>query len=139
MASDFESNHDDKYQIVRYFLVGLGQNGIGYSFYLLFTWFGCDPKLTISILYPISVIISFLGNKKITFDYKGNNVTTLIKFVFVHINGYLISIAFLYFCHDILGYPHQIVQIFSIFFVAVFIFLMLKFYVFSKSSAIVNN
>ena len=51
-------------QVIRYGIVGVVQNAVGYGIYLFFTWLGADPKLVVSIAYPIGILISFLGNKK---------------------------------------------------------------------------
>ncbi len=120
-------------QFFRYALVGVSQNAVGYLLYLLITWFGVDPKLTITILYPVGFFLSYLGNKKWTFTHAGNHGSAIFKFTLVHVIGYSINILMLYVFVDIYGFKHQYVQIAAIFILVFYFFVALKLYVFSAN------
>jgi len=120
------------HQLLRYGFVGLLSNGIGYSVYLLVSSLGCPPKVTMTLLYGVGVIVSFIGNKKLTFADCSNSYTTVLRYLIAHLFGYIINYSLLFVFVDKLGYAHQLIQAISIFVVALFLFTILKFYVFSE-------
>lgn len=119
-------------QLVRYAIVGIAQNSVGYAIYLFFTWIGFDPKLVVAICYPCAMLVSFLGNKKYTFQFTGGLTGSGLRFILAHICSYAINLAMLYVFVDKLGYMHQLVQAAAIFVCAAFLFIALKFFVFPK-------
>lgn len=58
-------------QLVRYGVIGLASNAIGYVLYLLLTSLGMEPKMAMSLLYGIGVLQTFLFNKRWTFGHQG--------------------------------------------------------------------
>ena len=118
-------------QVIRFGLVGVAHNGAAYLLYLLLTWLGVEPKLVVAVCYPIGVLISYLGNKKFTFRHTGGNAGTFFRFVLTYASGYVVNLAGLYVFFDILGYPHQWVQLVLMVFLAGYFFLLQKFFVFS--------
>ena len=56
-------------QLLKYALVGLLSNGIGYVLYLFLIELGSTPKLTMTALYITGALISFVGNQHLTFSY----------------------------------------------------------------------
>jgi putative flippase GtrA len=117
-------------QLIRFALVGLAQNSAGYLLYLLLTWLGMDPKLAVAVCYPLGVLLSYLGNKKFTFKHAGGNAGAFFRFVLSYVGGYVFNLAGLYLLVDILGYPHQWVQLGFMFFLAGCFFLLQKVFVF---------
>jgi hypothetical protein len=104
--------HNDTQVFKRYVFVGLASNSTIYLIYLAITFLGMDHKLAMSILYVIGTFISFF---------------------LVYLAGYLTNLFLLFYFVDLLQYPHQLVQIFSIFLIAVLIFLLSKFFVFHSA------
>ena len=121
-------------QFARYATVGIAQNLFGYILYLLITWSGIDPKITISFLYPIGFTISYIGNKKWAFAHTGNHSRTLFRFTLTHIIGYLFNLALLFILVDVYGYHHQYVQLLAIFLLVFYFFITLRIYVFKNES-----
>ena len=121
-------------QIFRYGVVGIVHNGIGYLAYLLITWAGVDPKLTVALIYPVAAFVSFLLNKKWTFSHEGVYWLTGTLFVLAHLLSMLLNIMLLYVFHDRVGFPHQAVQFSAIFICALFLFVAFKFVVFRKTT-----
>ena len=120
-------------QAGKYGLVGIIGNLMGYFTYILFTYLGLTPVLAISILYPIGAIFGYYGNKEYTFSYKGKVSSSSIRYIFAHFGGYLMNIFILYIFVSKLNLPHQLVQGAAIFIVAIYLFFILKVFVFSKS------
>lgn len=117
-------------QVARYGVVGVINNLAGYLIYLGVTWLGLEPKLAVTVLYPIGIIISYFGHARYTFFHNNANSSTLIRFVLAYLIGYVANIALLYMFVDQLGFPHQLVQASAIFIVAGLLFLLLRYFVF---------
>ncbi len=118
-------------QLVKYGIVGIIQNGAGYFIYLLLTWYGIDPKLVVAVSYPVGMYISFIGNKNFTFKSKGlGGRGSAVRYFFVHVVAYFLNLILLFLLSDVLGYPHQIVQVFCIGVISLYLFAMFKFFVF---------
>ena len=118
------------FQLFRYGVVGLISNLIIYLLYLFFTYFGTEPKLAMTIVYLIGASISFFGNKSFTFNDKGGVFDSIVRYIMIHILGYLLNLSVLIVFVDKLGYSHQIVQGIAIFLVAAFLFVSFKWFVF---------
>lgn len=121
-------------QLFYYGIVGICSNTIGYTIYLLATYLGSSPKLTMSLLYGVGVIVSFLGNRKLTFEQKGRTLNVTIRYLIAQCVGYLINLMILIVMVDKLGYAHQWVQAIAVFIVAFFLFCMYKLFVFKNFS-----
>jgi putative flippase GtrA len=119
-------------QLLSYGLIGIFSNLTAYLVYLLVTYSGGTPKLTMSVLYVATALVSYIANRKLTFAHKGSVITSGTRFFIAHCFGYLINLALLFFMVDRLGYPHQLVQIFAVFVVAAFLFVTFKFFVFRE-------
>jgi putative flippase GtrA len=119
-------------QLFRYGLVGIVSNLAGYMAYLLVTYLGVTPKITMSFLYGIAATVGFLGNQKLTFAYKGSSLGAGIRYAIAHFFGYLLNLTILIVMVDKFNYPHQWVQAIAIFVVAAFLFVTFKLFVFKK-------
>ena len=121
-------------QLFRYGLLGVTINLTGYLFYLLITHLGGTPKSTMSILYGTGIVLSYFGNRKLTFAHQGNVIASGTRFLIAHIFGYLINLAFLIVMVDNLGYDHRLIQAVAILIVALFLFFASKYFVFREPS-----
>lgn len=120
-------------QLIRYGIIGLTNNALLYSGYLLFVYCGSGEKLAMSLTYIIGVTISYTANYRWTFSQRKNR-GALIRYIQMHLAGYLINFILLYILVDKLLYPHQFVQVFAIIIVAFFGFFTCKYFVFSERS-----
>jgi len=111
-------------QVLRYGVVGILNNLLGYLIYLGLTWSWLDPILAVSILYPIGALTAYFGHAKYTFAYDGHVVKGSLRYVLAHIIGYSVNISLIYVFSDRLLYSHQIVQAVAIFVLAVVLFLL---------------
>ncbi len=121
-------------QLFSYGMVGITVNLASYLTYLFITYMGGTPKLTMSVLYVLTAFVSFLGNRKLTFAYKGGFLGSGLLFTIAHFFGYLINLTLLFVLVDKFGYPHQAVQVFAIIIVAMFLFITFKLFVFKEES-----
>ncbi len=119
---------------IRYGLVGLITNLFTYLVYVLTTYFWINPKLALTIFYPLGAIIAYLGHKKYSFTYRGKNTGAIIRYIFAYFLGYGLNLTMLFVLSDKFNFPHQAVQALAIPLVAGVLFLMLKYFVFSPST-----
>jgi putative flippase GtrA len=117
--------------LIRYGIVGILNNLLGYLLYLLLTLFWLDPKVTITIFYPIGAITGYFGHLKYSFAYKGNSGATLFRYILAYVCGYGVNLMMLSILSDKLNVPHQAVQVIAIPIVAIILFIMLKYFVFT--------
>lgn len=114
-------------------------NILGYLLFLLITHWGVESKEAMSFLYLLSATVGFFGNKKWTFTYQGGLLSSGAKYFIAHLAGYLINFSMLYIFVDKLAYPYQWVQAGAIMFVAGFLFIVFKYFVFVKEKQIWDN
>lgn len=120
-------------QLVRYGIVGLMSNGLGYAIFLCLTYMGIGPKQAMSLLYLSSIGFSYWGNWRWTFTHNGSLLNTSGRFLLTHTVGYLLNFLLLLLFVDRWGYPYQWVQALAIIIVALFVFTAFKFFVFTPT------
>ena len=118
------------FQLVRYAIVGLASNAIGYGLYILLTAVGLGPKLAMSLLYGIGVLQTFLFNKRWTFGHQGAHGPVFVRYCIVYSLGYVVNLLTLIVLVDQAGLPHQWVQGVMILVVAVMLFTAQRYWVF---------
>lgn len=122
-------------QLLRFAVVGVGSNVIGYLLYLLITYLGVAPKLAMTVLYGVGVFTGFVGNRKYTFAHQGGRSTGL-RYLMAHSLGYLINLSIQLIMVDHLGYAHQLAQALGICVVAALLFVMFKYFVFVNAKEV---
>ena len=119
-------------QVRRYGIVGVLNNLLGYLIYLFITWFWLDPKIAVTLMYPIGAVTAYYGHARYVFSYNARYWHGLVRYVIAHLIGYGANIGMLYLFWNQLGYPHQLVQAIAIVVMAVVFFLLYRHFVFSK-------
>ena len=119
-------------QVRRYGIVGVLNNLLGYLIYLFITWFWLDPKIMVTLMYPIGAVTAYYGHAKYAFSYNGRHSHGLVRYIIAHLIGYGANIGMLYLFWNRLGYPHQLVQAVAIVVVAGVLFLLFRYFVFSE-------
>jgi putative flippase GtrA len=119
-------------QAARFAIVGLASNGIGFCLYLLMTWAGLGPKLSMSILFAIGTLQTFVFNKRWSFQYRGNDRMVMLRYLAAYGIGYVVNLAALVLLVDYWRLPHAPVQGALILTVAALMFLLQKFWVFAQ-------
>lgn len=111
-------------------IIGFIINSILYTLYLFLTYFYSSPKLIMTLIYFIGILISFFLNRRFIFFYSGRITLVAIRYIFVQILGYLLNFFLLAFFVDFLGYKHQVIQALAIILVAIFLFMSFQNFVF---------
>ena len=117
-------------ELIRFGVVGVAHNLLGYLVYLLITWLGTDPKVAVAILYPLGTAFSYFANRQWTFEHKGKVGQSMSRYIGMHVFGYTLNLLIIYVGVDVLAFPHQLVQLFAMGFLAVMFFVMSKLLVF---------
>src|SRR5688500_5584487 len=83
-------------QLLRYGLVGLASNLLGYLLFLAITYLGTEPKQAMTFLYMTGAFVGFFGNRQWAFAHNGALLGSGVRYVIAHIFGYLINFVLLY-------------------------------------------
>lgn len=126
-------------QAVRFAIVGLASNGVGFVMYLALTWLGVGPKLAMSMLFVLGTLQTFVFNKRWSFQYQSKDRGVLWRYLATYAIGYVINLAALLVLVDHVGLPHAIVQGGMILTVAALMFVLQKFWVFAPPSTPVHS
>lgn len=122
-------------QAIRFGVVGFTSNLVLYLLYLGLTGLGVGHKLALSLLYVVGVLQAFVFNKNWTFSHHGRLRATFVRYISLYAVGYLINLGVLIVMVDQYGYWHQWVQGVMILVLALFFFVMQKFWVFRPEKA----
>ncbi len=117
-------------RLLRFALVGVGTNLAGYLVYLTITFYGVAPKLAMTMLYGVGVLLGFVGNRQWTFRHSGNLWRSAAGYIVCHAMGYGLNYLLLAILVDQLGFSHQLVQAAAIIVVAAYLFVALNYLVF---------
>ncbi len=131
--SGFSPSRKTFREFFSYILVGALTNFLGYALYLLLTYLWGAPKLTMTLLYFVAASIGFFANRKFTFRHNGHITTAVVRYLQVQLAGYLINLVLLLLLVDWLGLAHQLAQAIAIIVVAIFLFVLLRVFVFAPS------
>lgn len=135
-----EPNHSSSRKNLRQFFtyawIGVLTNVLGYAIYLLLTYLWGAPKSTMTALYFVGASIGFFANRRFTFRHDGSIASTGVRYLLAQLTGYLLNVVLLLLFVDWLEFPHQIVQAIAIVIVAIFLFVVLRGFVFAPSLAV---
>jgi putative flippase GtrA len=121
-------------QVGRYGVVGMLNNLLGYLIYLLVTWLWLDPKVAVTLMYPIGAATAYFGHAKYSFACSAHTAHGIARYAIAHLIGYGANIGMLYLFSDRLKYPHQLVQALAIVIVAGILYLLFRYFVFPNRS-----
>lgn len=121
-------------QVARYGVVGVLNNLLGYLIYLVVTWLWLDPKVAVTLMYPVGAVTAYFGHARYSFAYSGRTSLGIVRYAIAHLIGYGANIGMLYLFSDRLGYPHQLVQAVAIVAVAGILYLLFRYFVFPNRS-----
>jgi putative flippase GtrA len=126
-------------QFVRFAIVGVVSNALLYAAYLMLTLFlGLEHKLSMTLVYVVGVILSFVANRSWSFDHRGMAHTAFVRYAVANVIGYLLNLAILVLAVDRLNLPHEGVQAVAIVLVALCTFLLHRYWVFGTRRIVPN-
>ena len=119
-------------QLGRYAVVGVLSNGGCFLAYLVLTHNAVGPKTAMSVVYVAGVLITYLLNKRWTFEYQDRVGRSLISYASLYVVGYLLQITAIALLVDSFEWPHQWVVLGLVLSMPLFFFLGQKFIVFTE-------
>ncbi|MCK9380255.1 MAG: GtrA family protein [Sulfuritalea sp.] len=125
--------------IARYGVVGVLNNLLGYLIYIALTWRWLDPKIAVTLLYPIGAFTAYFGHARFSFSQAGYNPLGPLKYAIALCVGYCANILMLYMFSDILKFPHQIVQAVATVAIGGILYLMFRYFVFRPIKLVNRN
>lgn len=114
---------------VRYTLVGVAQNGAFYLMTLLLLHIGWRAWQAMTLLYPVSVTISFLVNRAWSFGGRSFGKGQFARYVLVYCLAYPISVVLTWF-QERFGVPSWLATLITMAVLVAELFLVLNFWVF---------
>ncbi len=118
-------------QFAKYLAVGVLSNGLAYGLYLGIVQAGVNPILSMTMVYILASSVAFNANWRWTFRSEVNLSRSAIRYVASQIIGYVTNLLLLAGLYYVLGVPHHLAQIMGIGVVAIQLFLLNRYYVFS--------
>ena len=120
-------------QFARFIASGIILNLLFYIIYLFLSSF-LGPYRTILITYPTGIIVSYAVNKGWVFKSSLEfNPFQFAAYIATYIVGLLFDLLIIYVFHELCRLPHQIAQLIAVGFVGLFLFIALKFGIFSHA------
>lgn len=118
-------------QFAKYLAVGVLSNGLAYSLYIAIALAGASPIASMTIIYVIASATTFAANRSWTFQSDAILSKSALRYIVSQIIGYSTNLILLSWLHYLLGVPHQAAQLIGIGAVAIELFLLNRYYVFS--------
>lgn len=122
-------------QALRFGIVGLISNIVLYLLYLILVKLGADPKLVVTALYVLGLSWTFFFNKLWSFSHRGDWGRASVRYFSLYGGLYITNILVLVLLVDVLGLPHAFVQAGVVMVFIPIVFLMQRYWVFSKRPA----
>lgn len=120
-------------QMSRYYSIGVLINLIGYGAFLGLLHFGLGAKTSSAVLFLISILISFWVNRVYVFQAKGNIALSFGRNVAISLVALLLNLGIILLFVDCAGMRAEYVQLFSVVFISLFLFVVNKFLVHKES------
>ncbi len=117
-------------EILKYGSWGIFSNVAAYLTYLVLTYVGIDPKLTVAVIAPVFILIGFFVVRNYIFYSNVIIYSAVIKYIVLCIIGNLINILLLFIFVDLLQYQHQVVQFLAMVLVGILFFFSMKYFIF---------
>lgn len=121
-------------QGIRFVIVGLASNAVLYALYLLATSLTVGHKTAMTIIFAVGTLQTFVFNKRWTFNFRGALHSSFFKYALSYAFAYLLNLISMLLFVDHLDLPHQIVQGVMILTLAIILFLLQRYWVFSTKS-----
>ncbi|KAB1083645.1 GtrA family protein [Neorhizobium galegae] len=120
-------------QIGRYYLTGILINVLGYGAFLLLLDLGLGAKSSSALLFVVSMMGNFWMSRAYVFKSRVALAPSFSRYVLTALLALLLNVGILWVFVDHCGMPAEYVQLFSIVFISVFLFVINKFIVHKAS------
>lgn len=114
----------------RFSIVGVIANALGLAAFIVLNWMGLSAASAILLVYPVGALVTYCGNKRLTFGHTGEWIASGQRFILMQFGGLLINISMHWVFGDKCGFPAVYIQVAAVFVVAIYGYLVMRFYVF---------
>ena len=121
-------------QLACFAVIGVSLNAALYAAYLLLTHTMLGHLAAMTVAYCSGVVAGFVLNRRFTFGFEGDKSVAFVRYVAAYLAGYFINLAALWLLVDRLGVPHEIAQGALVLSIAVLLFFLQRYWVFSTTS-----
>lgn len=116
-------------QFVRYYLVGILINALGYAGFLILLKFGVGAKTSSASLFALSMFINFWLNRAFVFRSRTAIGSSFARYILTALMALSLNIGIIYLLVDHWRLKPEYVQIFSVLFISICLFVGNKFVV----------
>jgi putative flippase GtrA len=126
---------ETRLQLVRYGITGVASNAVLYILYLMLSSVGLEHKVSMTVVYCVGVLGTFMFNRRWTFQHTGAASRTFWRYVMIYFAGYCFNLASLWLLVDFIGINHQLIMAALILATAALLFVAQKHWVFAKPNS----
>ena len=119
-------------EILSYSVIGLVTTSTSYLIMFALIYVGISAYVSNFIGYVFGLIITFLGNKKLTFKVEGDGYRQVRRFLTSFVVSYLTNYSALYLFVEVLQYNPYLSQILAGPFYVITMFVLMRAYVFKN-------
>ena len=120
-------------QIIKYSVVGILINSIGYIFYIILSnLLGINPSISAILSGVMVTTISYYLNATFTFKVKNIERKITLNYYLLYISAIFIHSLIIFIFSNIYNFAHEIVAGVSLIIISLLLFLIQKFYLFNK-------
>lgn len=131
----FVADDGARLQAVRFVIVGLKSNAIYYMLYVLLSLAGVGSKTAVVIVFVFGMVYAFWFNKAFVFRSRDALNWQFARYMSVYIFALALNLVLLELATTSLGFSHFVVQAVLGVVIAIPIFFLLKYFVFSSERA----
>ena len=119
-------------QLFSFGIVGLVSNAVTYGIYLALTFVGVGHKTAMTLVFAVSVLLTYALNRRWTFRHRGQMSRSAVRYVGIYALAYVANLALLALLVDGAKLPHRFVMLSLIVATACVMFLLQRRWVFSE-------
>ncbi|MCH2143353.1 MAG: GtrA family protein [Phycisphaerales bacterium] len=120
-------------QLIRYGMVGLIVNVIGYLSFLGMVYAGLHHQVAATLMFAIAVLASYVANRNWSFAHQGGVARSFSSYLVLYIAAWVLDVLVLYIFVDRLGWHHALVQGVAILGIAGLLFVGQRYWVFRQA------
>lgn len=126
-------------QLVRYGVVGVGVNIMGYLAFLGMMAAGLHHQLAATLMFVLAVLASYLVNRNWSFQHKGRVGRSFANYAALYFAAWLLDVLVLWIFIDAMHYHYAIVQGLAIVGIALLLFLGQRYWVFRTPPSLLDH
>lgn len=120
-------------QFIRWALVGVAVNAIGYIAFLGMVYAGLHHQLAATAVFSIAVLVAYVANRSWSFGHQGGVTRSFANYMVLNLLAWVLNVLVLFIFVDVMGFHHAPVQGIAILVIACLTFIGQRYWVFASS------